>query len=119
MLRDLGIDGMSSDEEVNAPEGKRYLILVPKWRAQFLTLWLRLFDTLYLRHRTRGENGDQRGCLPRKRDGSTKESTSRRFVPGLPINAYRADWLERQLDVANVVHPTDPQPYIHVPQLVE
>lgn len=119
MLEDLGIDGMSSDEEVKTPEGTQYLTLVPKWRAPVLTPWLRIFDSLYLYHRNQAEHGDQRGCLPRRRNASAKESASRKFVPGLPINAYRVDWLERQLDVPNVVHPAAEQPYTHDPGLVE
>ncbi|KAF9647791.1 hypothetical protein BDM02DRAFT_2510324 [Thelephora ganbajun] len=119
MLEDLGVDGMSSDEEVKTRDGIQYLILVPKWRAPVLTPWLRVFDSLYLRHRNQDEHGDQRGCLPRRRGASTKESSSRKFVPGLPINAYRADWLEQQLDIANIVHPTAPQLYTHDPALAQ
>lgn len=119
MLEDLGVDGMSSDEEVKTPEGKRYLVLAPRWRAPALTFWLRIFDSLYLHHRNREEHGDQRGCLPRRREGSTRESTSRKFVPGLPLNAYKAEWLEQQLDVPNMVHPSAEHPYGHDPQLAQ
>lgn len=119
LLEDLGVDGMSSDEEVATSEGKRYFTLMPKWRAPVLALWLRVFDSLYLHHRNRAEHGDQRGCMPRRREASAKESTSGRFVPGLPINAYRRDWLERQLDVPNIVHPSAEQSYTHDPQLAQ
>ena len=119
MLEALGPDGMSSDEEVITPEGKKYFILVSKWRAPFLTPWLRIFDSLYLRHRNQQEHGDQRGCLPRKRYASTRVSTSQKWVPGLPVNAYRLDWLEQQLDVANVVHPSPEQLYTHDPLLAQ
>ena len=81
--------------------------------------WLRVFDSLYLRHRNQEEHGDQRGCMPRRREHSAKESTSRKFVPGLPINAYRPDWLEQQMDVPNMVHPSALQLYIHDPQLIQ
>lgn len=119
MLEELGPDGMSSDEEINTPQGKQYLILVPKWRAHVLTPWLRIFDSLYLRHRNRPENGDQRGCLPRRRNASARESTSQKFVPDLPVNAYRAEWLEQQLDVRNIVHPSPSRPYTHDPALAQ
>jgi hypothetical protein len=119
MLEDLGVDGMSSDEEVPTDEGKQYISLVPKWRAPVLAFWLRVFDSLYLRHRNQAEHGDQCGCLPRKRITTAKESTSRKFVPGLPINAYRADWLDQQLDIPNVVHPSPAEPYVHDPQLTQ
>ena len=119
MLEELGADGMSSDEEMSTPQGKQYLILVPKWRAPVLTPWLRVFDSLYLRNRNQAQNGDQRGSLPRRRNSSAKESLSQSFVPGLPVNAYRAEWLEQQLDVRNVVHPGPPRPYTHDPALAQ
>ncbi|KAF9642613.1 hypothetical protein BDM02DRAFT_3132972 [Thelephora ganbajun] len=58
-----------------------------------------------------------RGALPQRRVATSAESTSRRFVPGLPINAYRTDWLEEQLDTTNVVHPALVAKYTHDPQL--
>jgi len=119
MLEALGVDGMSSDEEVRTQEGKNYFILVSKWRAPVLGPWLRIFDSLYLRHRNREAHGDQRGCLPRRRIVSAKQSTSQKFVPSLPINAYRVDWLEQQLDVPNIVHPAAPQQYTHDSQISE
>lgn len=119
MLEELGVDGMSSDEEAITAEGKKYLVLVPRWRAAVLTPWLRVFDSLYLRYRTMAEHGDQRGCMPRRRYASRKESASRKFVPGLPINAYRADWLTTQLDVANMVHPSAEKLYHHDDQLAQ
>ena len=115
MLEALGPDGMSSDEEETTAEGKRYTILAPRWRAAVLTPWLRVFDCLYLRYRNQQAHGDQRGSMPRKRYASQRQSTSIKWVPGLPYNAYRSDWLEQQLDVANVVHPSDEQPYTHDP----
>lgn len=118
MLEDLGVEGMSSDEEVKTNEGKKYLILVPKWRAAVLTPWLRVFDALYLYHRNQAEHGDQRGCLPRKRTASDKESTSRNYVRGLPLTAYRADWLGQQFDIANVIHPSAPLRYRHNEQIL-
>lgn len=119
MLEELGPDGMSSDEEVNTPQGKQYVVLVPRWRAPVLTPWLRVFDSLYLRHRNRAEHGDQRGSLPRRRNASARESTSQKFVPGLPVNAYRAEWLEQQLDIRNVIHPSPSRPYTHDPALAQ
>ena len=119
MLEDLGVDGMSSDEEVKTLEGKKFFILIPKWRAPMLTPWIRVFDSLYLRHRNQQVNGDQRGCMPHKRHTCSKLSTSRTFVPGLPINAYRSNWLEQQPDVANVVHPSPHKTYTHDPQLAQ
>ena len=120
MLEALGPEGMSSDEEVKTTsEGKKYFILVLKWRAAALTPWLRVFDSLYLRNRHQEAHGDQRGFLPRKRYACSKQSTSRKWVPGLPINAYRTDWLEQQLDIANVVHPSPEQLYTHDPLLAQ
>ena len=119
MLEALGIDGMSSDEEEKVSSGIQYRIRTPRWRAPILTPWLRIFDALYVYHRTENDDGDRRGALPRRRVATTLESTSRKFVSNLPINAYRTDWLEEQLDVANVVHPTPAAKYTHDPQLAQ
>jgi hypothetical protein len=117
MLEAMGIDGMSSDEEEALPNGIQYRIRPPRWRAPMVTPWLRMFDSIYLHHRTENNDGDRRGSMPRRRVGTNVESTSRKFVSGLPMNAYKIEWLEEQLDIANVVHPTEPIDYTHDPQI--
>ncbi|KAF9642160.1 hypothetical protein BDM02DRAFT_3105986 [Thelephora ganbajun] len=119
MLEVLGVDGMSSDEEEKVEDGIQYQILTPRWRAPMLTPWLRMFDAIYRHHRLEDNASDMRGSLPRRRVATSSESTSKRFVPGLPINAYRTDWLEGQLDIANVVHPAPGAKYTHDPQLAQ
>ena len=119
LLEQLGTDGMSSDEREDTETGKQYRIYVPKWRAPILTPWVRVFDLLYL-HRCMGDDsGDQRGNLPRRRVAGRVASSSTKFVPGLPINAYRTDWLDEQLDVPNIVHPAPECQYNHDPDLVQ
>ena len=117
MLEALGIDGMSSDEEEKVSNGVQYRIITPRWRAPALALWLRVFDAIYIHHRTQNDDRDQRGALPRRRVATTLQSTSKKFVSGLPINAYKTEWLEEQLDIANIVHPTEVITYTHDPQL--
>ena len=119
MLEALGVHGMSSDEEEKVGGGMQYRVLIPRWRSGTLTPWLRTFDAIYLYHRLEGNGNGMRGPLPRRRVPTTVESTSRRFVPGLPINAYRNGWLEEQLDIASVVHPSPAVKYLHDPQLLE
>ena len=84
-----------------------------------LTPWLRVFDALYLDHRMGNDSGDQRGNLPQRRIATRLESPSATFVAGLPINAYRTDWLEEQLDVTNRVHPSPENRYTHDPHLAQ
>jgi len=118
-LDELGAEGMSSDEEVDAPSGKKYYILAPQWRSPSLVPWLRVFDSLYIRYLNRPDRQDRRGCMPRQRYASGRLSTSRMFVPGLPVNAYREDWLKDHPDPRNDVHPTEERIYSHDPQLAE
>lgn len=119
MLEQLGVNGMSSDEGEKVDSGVQYRIYAPRWRAPMLTPWLRVFDALYLDFRMGDDSRDHRGNLPRRRVPTRLESSSRKFVAGLPINAYRADWLEEQLDVANIVHPSPECRYTHDPHLVQ
>lgn len=119
MLDDLGIDGMSSDEEERIDDGVQYRILVPRWRSPNLTPWLRQFDEIYLYYRHEKNSRDLRGTFPRRRLPSSVWSTSRKFVAGLPINAYRTDWLDAQLDIPNIVHPAPPITYSHDPDLAQ
>ncbi|KAF9645717.1 hypothetical protein BDM02DRAFT_3100972 [Thelephora ganbajun] len=117
MLKDLGIDGMSSDEEEIFNGRKRYLILTPEWRDPLLTPWLWIFDRLCLYHHREGEAVDGRGHMPRQRVTTNLASTSKRFVSGLPINTYKKSWLAKQLDIQNVVHPCPQERYTHDPVL--
>ena len=119
MLDELGIDGMSSDEGEKVNNGIQYRIYAPRWRARMVTPWLRVFDSLYLDYRMGDNSGDQRGTLPRRRVPTRLESSSRKYVPGLPINAYRTDWLEEQLDITNLVHPAPAKRYQHDPDLFQ
>lgn len=119
MLKDLGVNGMSSDEEERIEGGIQYRILAPRWRAPMLAPWLRTFDAIYRYHRLEDNGNDMRGTLPRRRIPTTVESTSRRFIAGLPINAYKTSWLEEQLDIVNVVHPSPAAKYTHDPQLLQ
>lgn len=117
MIQALGIDGMSSDEEEVLADGVQYRIQTPRWRAEMVTPWLRMFDAIYRYHRLENHTGDMRGTFPRRRIPTTTESTSRKFVPGLPINAYKTQWLEEQLDIPNIVHPAPAVRFTHDPQL--
>lgn len=121
MLDALGVDGMSSDEEEVVEGGVQYRILTPRWRSAILGPWLRVFDVLHQHDRLENNSNDKRGAFPRRRVAPPAGtlSASRRFVPGLPINAYRTEWLEEQLDITNVVHPAPVAGYQHDPQLVQ
>jgi hypothetical protein len=118
MLEGLGVDGMSSDEEEIVNGQKRYPILPPEWRDTRVTAWLRIFDSLYLYTRLQSSAVDARGRMPRDRVSTARFSSSKRFVAGLPINAYKPSWLEKQLDVRNIVHPGPPRDYVHDPELI-
>lgn len=121
LLDELGPDGMSSDEERAGGATKEYSIFIPAWRATVVTAWLRVFDILYVRARRDGVFKDHRGAFPRTRviEENAQVSTSTRFVPGLPLNAYHEDWLRRQVNVRNVVRPGPLVDYYHDPRVIE
>ncbi|KZT02143.1 uncharacterized protein LAESUDRAFT_662478, partial [Laetiporus sulphureus 93-53] len=103
VLRDLGPDGMSSDEPDPVDMGlgvRQYRISIMPWRSPALNSWLRVFDTTY-RFSKFYLQEDDRGALPRVRTAILPNSarpqdySSRRPVPGLPGNTYNPEWLRR------------------------
>lgn len=114
----LGPAGMSSDEEETVGKAKQWRILAPRWRSARVTGWLRYFDALYERSKNEGATQDQRGTRPRHRASARTPSTNKKFVAGLPRNAYRQAWLSTLVDVENVVRPTQSVHWIHDPAVV-
>src|SRR5688572_28833775 len=103
----LGPDGMSSDEseseELTGSEPHRrsrdgppvYCVLSPRWRSDELTRFLHLLDSVHLALR-RMDPSRQRGSWPRVRRYNPDRqimSSSQKFVPNLPRNAYDASFL--------------------------
>lgn len=120
MVERLGVDGMSSDESDNEPGKRQYKILLCRWRADIVTTWLRVLDAAHLYDRIKGDPNALWGAQPRIRVISAETSSSKKFVPGLPVNAYNSHWLRRHPDVCNLVYP-EPSRYIfkHPPGIVQ
>lgn len=110
---------MSSDEEEQVGRKKQWRILAPRWRSARVTGWLRYFDAIYDQVRGEGGLSDFRGPVPRYRASARTTSENKRFVPGLPGNAYRQGWLESLVDVDNVVRPTANVSWTHDPVIIE
>lgn len=98
MLELIGIDGMSSDEEVRTGGNIHYRIHKCHWRAATVTSWLRYLDSMHAYDRFNSDPKTLRGAAPRFRTITSLYSHSRRFIPGLPLNAYAADWYMEQTD---------------------
>lgn len=118
-LDQLGVSGMSSDETSDSDGIKRYRILTPRWRAVRVTGWLRFFDALYNRARRDRISGHDRGARPRDRKSAKKDSDNQTFMAKLPVNAYRDEWLDEQIDVENLVQPGPPVAWGHEPSINE
>ena len=110
---------MSSDEEETVGRRKQWRILAPRWRSARVTGWLRYFDALYDQARSGGGPYQYNGPLPRHRASARNTSDNKKFVPGLPRNAYRKGWLESLVDVENVVRPTASVSWIHDQAIIE
>lgn len=120
LLEQLTHAGMSSDEERTVGLYTQYEIIEPAWRSEIVTAWLRVFDALRVRaRRLDGVYGDQRGSPPRMRIGQEKRSTNKKFVPGLPRNAYDNAWFNRQVHPEDTVRPGPPAPYLHNSKTLE
>ena len=118
-LEQLGVAGMSSDETSDGEDSKSFRILTPKWRSDSVTAWIRYFDVLYNRARRDRIFGNGRGAYPRDHKNARRESRNRNFVVGLPRNAYRQGWLDRQIDIDNVVQPGPSVSWLHEPAIIE
>ncbi|KAF8880278.1 hypothetical protein BD779DRAFT_1675976 [Infundibulicybe gibba] len=117
MLQRLGTDGMSSDESEDEDthirsaarlDNPRFKILEPRWRARQLTIWLRVIDSIHLVSRRCGDKS-ARGAYPRLRisnERAPEYSKSKKFVKGLPENAYDTIWLHEQYDAYVNVRPS-------------
>lgn len=104
---------MSSDEERTSGHHTSYHVIVPAWRSDVVTAWLRIFDALYFHARRTGMLGSQRGAAPRVRVSSGKQSTSDDFVRGLPRNAYDDTWFNAQTHPEYTIQPGPPVQYFH------
>lgn len=111
MLEQLGPDGMSSDESEGEDfDGQqRYMVFQPRFRSELVTVWLRVFDALHaIRRKTAS---DKRGAWPRLRVTDVdRYSESTKFVPELPINAYRAEWLAARVSRGDIDFTVRPSP---------
>jgi hypothetical protein len=108
------MDGMSSDESdgEHAEIGKSYHVSRPKWRSAEVGAWLRVFDSVHLE--SVRERGSSHGPHIRVYNhASPRISSSKKFVPRLPINAYDTHWLEKQNEIDLSVRPSDPYNFTH------
>ena len=97
VLKALGVDGMSSDEEDFTNPGFRlFRVLRQRWRATEVTTMLRVLDAVHHRWRSPTGQGPQRGAPPHFRFLSDVDSDPCRPIPGLPRNAYNASWLTNE-----------------------
>ncbi|EDR13086.1 uncharacterized protein LACBIDRAFT_322527 [Laccaria bicolor S238N-H82] len=96
ILQRLGVDGMSTDESDHELIGTgipQFRIRKKGWRDERLGVWLRKFDALHRFRRFAPIRRAGPGAQPRIRLISNVSST-RPPVPGLPFNAYNANWLQ-------------------------
>ncbi|PBK58591.1 hypothetical protein ARMSODRAFT_1028131 [Armillaria solidipes] len=89
LLTALGPEGMSSDEEADGT----FEIQSPNWRSPELNQLLKQFDEIDIIISTR--QFEQDGCtlIPDVRHWRGSITASKKFVSGLPRNAYEAKWL--------------------------
>lgn len=110
MLRQLGPNGMSSDES-DSEEATRnrairrevtnFRVVLPAWRAPELSIWLHVFDSVYIA--SRRSLGPSRGEFPRQRRHDALSpliDMDKKPVWHLPRNAYDSTWLAARGDIS-------------------
>lgn len=120
ILKDLTVEGMSSDEsdDDSLEPGKPCRVFRPMWRADHLSPWLRVFDSVYLAS-TKERGSGHRPHLRTYNHLSPRISRNKKFVSCLPVNAYNMQWLERQNDIDFSVRPSDAYDFRHDAGLFE
>ena len=93
ILRQLGTNGMSSDESDNENGARIFRVKTVPWRNPQLTFWLRTFDALHRKSRYGTIDPRLRGAPPRERVDSGLISGGRPVTSGLPENAYDEQYL--------------------------
>ncbi|KAJ3900868.1 hypothetical protein F5879DRAFT_785705, partial [Lentinula edodes] len=94
---ELGVAGMSSDEEDPGMSKPRvqYLVKGTKWRAALVKHFVRPIDYVHLEGRCSAD-GEKfsftRGSPPRLRVDNNDRSSNSKYVAGLPSNFYDAEW---------------------------
>ncbi|KAK7436337.1 SUN domain-containing protein 3 [Stygiomarasmius scandens] len=124
ILARLGVDGMSSDEEVNTvPYMHEYHVRYPRWRARSLGVFLHTIDRVHLlrREEEQGRYGNFPHLRVRPQDLEENDIyVEGKFVPQLPKNAYDPDWLRgrprRQMQ--QYIRPEEVEhDFVHDPQI--
>ncbi|KAI9068908.1 hypothetical protein FKP32DRAFT_1671811 [Trametes sanguinea] len=83
---------MSSDESSHVTGYPCYKVFKKHWRNPTISLWLRLFDSIYRRLRFNEVEKNTPGAHPHMRLYTDEVSTDRPPVKGLPRNAYNDTW---------------------------
>ncbi|RPD67242.1 hypothetical protein L226DRAFT_452703 [Lentinus tigrinus ALCF2SS1-7] len=104
LIRAIGPDGMSSDEEdFSNTVIKRYAQIPKLWRHVNLTDLFRFLDALHRWWRSSVGQGPSHGQFPRNRflppdsENAATNVSTRLPVQGLPAGAYDMEWLEKNL----------------------
>jgi hypothetical protein len=91
MLEALGAGGMSSDESDMDDSGRTvYRTKNMEWRAK--DILRKLTDIDRDRNTTNAYGNTRAGNPPRVRKRRDRLETSRKAIPGLPLNFYDSDW---------------------------
>ena len=121
ILEQLGPQGMSSDESDHEEATRdrmlgtcspRYLVSLPRWRAESLSNWLHVFDSAYISDRR--VNGASRGDFPHlwAHNAQDLHFSNHPFkaVLGLLKNTYDSAWI---LSQRNFTYEKDDYAFIH------
>jgi hypothetical protein len=94
VVNSLGIEGMSSDEsEVDQDGQKAYRVKKRAWRPKKIEMLLRRVDK---DRNTRNAYGnDRQGNIHRTRKRPAFKDSTRKAIPGLPLNFYDPNWYRK------------------------
>ncbi|GAW04621.1 protein [Lentinula edodes] len=130
---ELGVAGMSSDEEDPGMSKPRvqYIVKGQRWRAALVKNFVRPIDFVHLEGRCSADGNKfsfTRGSPPRLRVDNNDRSSNSKYVVGLPSNFYDAEWLEEMEPgwskggygfVNEILRPQKPMKLVFPPDLAK
>jgi hypothetical protein len=117
MLERFGVGGTSDDEsDCEDIRNPRYNIRCMSWLSMEATNWKQTVDKVHILDKY--QDGQVLSTRPERQRFISGKISTRRYVSGLPLNAYSKDWLDQDPMRRKLVHAAPNYDFAHDPGVV-